>query len=78
MELGVSDTVTVATGAGVTVIVALPLFPSLVAMMLVVPTAFAVTTPDASTVAMAVLPELQTTVRPVSGLLFESSVVAVA
>jgi hypothetical protein len=38
-------TVTEATGACVTVSVALPLFPSLIAMMLAVPTATAVTAP---------------------------------
>jgi hypothetical protein len=37
--------VIVATGAGVTVIVALPLFPSLVAVMLAVPTVTPLTTP---------------------------------
>jgi hypothetical protein len=65
IELAASDTVTVATGACVMVIVALPLFPSLVAVMLAVPTATAVTTPWASTVATVVLPELQVIVRPV-------------
>jgi hypothetical protein len=40
-----AETVTVATGAGVTVIVALPLFPSLVAVILAAPSATAVTTP---------------------------------
>jgi hypothetical protein len=45
IELAASATVTVATGAGVTVIGALPVFPSLVATMFAVPTAIAVTTP---------------------------------
>ena len=45
IEVAAKDTVTVATGACVTVIVALPLLPSLVAVMLAVPTAIAVTTP---------------------------------
>jgi hypothetical protein len=70
--------VMVATGASVTVIVALPLFPSLVAVMLAVPTETAVTAPSAEIVAMAVLPELHVTARPVSVAPFASSVVAVA
>jgi hypothetical protein len=45
MELAASDTVIVATGACVTVIVALPLFPSLVAVILAAPTAIPVTIP---------------------------------
>jgi hypothetical protein len=73
-----AETVTAATGAGVTVIVAFPLFPSLVALILAVPSATAVTTPWASTVATAVLFEAQVIVRPVSVLPLASSVVAVA
>jgi len=45
IELDASDTVIVATGACVTVIVALPVFPSLAAVMLAVPTATPATTP---------------------------------
>jgi hypothetical protein len=71
-------TVTVATGAAVTVIVALPLCPSLVAVMLVDPTATGVTTPCASTVATAVLAELQVITRPVSTFPFASRVMAAA
>src|SRR4051812_7147964 len=68
----------VATGGGVTVMVALPVLPSLVAMMFAVPTATAVTIPWASTVATAVLAELHVTTRPVSVLPLASRVVAVA
>jgi hypothetical protein len=67
-----------ATGACVTVTVALPVFPSLVAMMFAVPTATAVTTPAEDTVATVVLSELHVTARPVSVAPFASSVVAVA
>jgi hypothetical protein len=78
IELAARDTVIVATGAGVTVIAAFPLFPSLVAVMLAAPTATAVTMPCASTVATALLLELQVTARPVSVRPFASRVVAVA
>ena len=71
-------TVTVATGAGVTVRAALPVFPSLVAMMLAVPGLTAVTSPVDETVAIPVLSELQVMTRPVKGWPLESSVVAVA
>jgi hypothetical protein len=57
---------------------ALPLCPSLVAVMLAVPTAIAVTRPDAETVANAMLSELHVITRPVRMLLFASRVVAVA
>jgi hypothetical protein len=62
----------------VTVIVALPVFPSLVAKMSAVPTAIAVTTPSDETVATAELFELHVTGRPASVFPFASSVVAVA
>jgi len=79
IELAASDTVTLATGAWVTVIVALPVFPSLVATMLAVPTLIAVTRPVVGeTVATLVLSEFHVTTRPVSVLPFASSVVAVA
>ena len=71
-------TVTVATGAGVTVRGALPTCPSLVAVMLAVPALTAVTRPVVGeTVATAVLSELQVIVRPVSARLWASSRVAV-
>jgi hypothetical protein len=75
------ETLTEATGTGAvdeTVIVALPLRPSLVAVISADPTATAVTTPAADTVAAALLLELQVTARPVRTLLLASRVVAVA
>jgi hypothetical protein len=74
----VSETETEATGTRVTVIVALPLLPSLVAVIVAVPVLTAVTTPVLETVATAVLSELQATARPANTLLFASSVVAAA
>jgi hypothetical protein len=72
-------TVTVATGAGVTVRAALPVFASLVATMFAVPGLAAVTRPvEEFTVATAVLSELHVIVRPVSARPLESSGVAVA
>jgi hypothetical protein len=73
-------TVTVATGAGngVTEIAAVPDFPSLVAVIVAVPVATAVTSPFASTVADAVLLEAHVIVRPVRTLLLESVVDAVS
>src|SRR6266571_4926413 len=73
-------TVTDATGAGaggaVTVIAAVPLLPSLVAVIVAAPALTPVTRPLADTVATAVLPLDQLTVRPVSGLPFASFGVA--
>jgi len=69
-------TVTDPTGTGVTVTVAVPLFPSLVAVIVAVPAATPVTTPLADTVATVVALELHVTVRPVSTLPFASFVVA--
>jgi hypothetical protein len=77
IELGARDTVTDATGASVTVIDDVPTFPSLVAVIVVLPAPIAVTRPFASTVAAAVLVEPQTIVRPVSTLPFASVVCAV-
>jgi hypothetical protein len=71
-------TATVATGTGVTVSVALPLFPSLVAVIVAVPGATELTTPALDTVATTVLSELQSIVRPVRTPPFASRVVAVA
>lgn len=59
-------TVTDPTGTASTVIVAVPLFPSLVAVITALPRATPVTTPLAETVATAGALELQVTVRPVS------------
>ena len=70
-----------ATGTGggaATVSVALPLLLSLVAIICAEPTATALTTPDALTVATPVLLDVQAMLRPASTLLFASRVVAVA
>jgi hypothetical protein len=61
----------------VTVIVAPPLIPSLVAVIVAVPVAKAVTSPPLVTVATRVLSELQLTARPVSRSLLAARVVAV-
>jgi len=73
-----ADRVTLATGAGLTVSVALPVFPSLIAMICTDPGATAVTLPVVDTVATALLPELHVTLRPFSIDPVESRVVAVA
>jgi|SRR5688500_2113333 len=84
MEAELSATATLATAAGGgggeegTVSAALPLRPSLVAVICTVPTATAVTRPDPETVATAELLELQLTARPVRTALLASRVVAVA
>ena len=75
-EAGV--TVTVLTGASVTVIEDVPVFVSLVAVIVVAPAATAVTRPFASTVAAAGLLEVHVTTRPVSTLLAASRSVAVS
>jgi hypothetical protein len=72
------DTLTEATGIGVTVSVALPVWPPLAAMMWAVPTASAVTVPLLDTVATAVLSEVHVTVRPVNTLLAASRSIALA
>jgi len=70
-------TSTVATGLFVTVTVALPLCPSLVAVIVADPAAFAVTSPLALTVATTVLLLAHVTTRPASGAPLESRGVAV-
>jgi len=70
------DTLTLATGIGVTVIVDVPVFPSLVAVMTAEPTVEAVTNPVEETLATPGLSDAHATVRPVRGLLFTSLVVA--
>lgn len=70
-------TVTDAAGALLTVTDAVPLTPSLVAVIVAVPLETPVTTPLAFTVAAAVLLLLQPTIRPVSVLPDASRVVAV-
>ena len=73
------EAVTVATGTCVTVSVAEPAMPSLVAVMFAVPAATALTAPElALTVATAVFELLQTITRPVSTLFAASRVTAVA
>src|SRR6266566_1508887 len=69
-------TVTEATGTFATVTVAVPLFPSLVAVIVAEPAAFAVTNPVALTVATVVLLLAQLMTRPVNTLPAESFVVA--
>src|SRR5919197_5984390 len=71
-------TVTDATGTGATVIAAVPLWPSLVAVIVAVPAATPVTSPLAFTVATDVLLDDQVTVRPVRALPAESFGVAVS
>src|SRR6266852_8498415 len=63
----VGVTLTDATGTGVTVIVADPLWPSLVAVTVAVPAATAVTRPVALTVATAGSALVQVTTRSMSG-----------
>jgi hypothetical protein len=72
IEFGVSDTVTEATGTGITVIEDVPVFPSLVAVMLALPTETAVTSPAPSTVAIAGLLEVHATMRSDTPVLFAS------
>src|ERR1041385_494002 len=71
-------TLTDATGTFATVMLAVPLFPSLVAVMVAVPATFPVTSPLELTVATDVLLLAQVTLRPLSGLPFESFGVAVS
>jgi hypothetical protein len=73
------DTDTDATGAGagaVTVIAAEAICPSLDAVMVALPAATAVTSPELETVAIPVCEELQLITRPVSTFLAESYVTA--
>src|SRR5256712_1940061 len=71
-------TVTDATGRCTTVMAALPLCPSLVAVIVAAPTTTPVTSPLEPTVAAAALLDAPVTVRPVSGLPFASFGVAVS
>jgi len=75
------ETVTVATGTGaaaLTVIGALPVLVSLVAVIVALPGPAAVTNPSAETALTAVLLEIHVIGRPVRTLLLASYVVAVA
>jgi hypothetical protein len=76
IELAGGATVTVATGGGVTVTTDVPDFPSLVAVIVVVPAATPVTTPLADTVAAAVLLDVHTTTRFVTTVPLTSFTVA--
>jgi hypothetical protein len=81
LTLGVEgETLTEATGTvtAVTLTEAVPLFPSLVAVIVAEPAATPVTTPLDETVATPVLELDHVTVRPVNTLLFASRVVAVS
>src|ERR1019366_9134556 len=71
-------TVTVANGIGLTVMVAVPVFVSLVAVIVAVPRATAVTSPLALTVALVASDVPHVTVRPESVLPLASSVAAVS
>ena len=72
------ETVTVAAGGAVTVIEAVPDCPSLVAVIVALPGATAVTTPDEETVATELALLDQVTGRPVSTFPFASCVVALS
>ena len=72
-----SVTTTALTGTGDTVTAAVALCPSLVAVMVAVPGATAVTRPLADTVATPVADEVQLTARPVSTSLLAARVTAV-
>jgi hypothetical protein len=63
---------------GVTVTEAVPLFPSLVAVICAKPGVTAVTSPFGETIATFVLSDDQVTMRPLSALLLASIVVAVS
>src|SRR5436853_637675 len=78
VSCSVRPTVTVATVTSVTVTHAVPLCPSLVAVMVAVPVAIPVTSPLPSTVATAVLLLDQVTTRPESAVPFASFGVAVS
>src|SRR5207244_1893268 len=74
----VGVTLTVATGTCVTVMLDVPFWPSLVAVIIADPAALALTIPEPLTVASVVLFEAHVTTRPVSGLPFASLGVAVS
>ena len=78
-ELSVTSTDATGTGVGAfTASCALPEIPPLVAVMVALPAANAVTSPDAETVASAVLSELHVMTRPSSTPPLASRVIAVA
>lgn len=63
-------------GAAATVTDDVPVLPSLVAVMVVVPTASPVTSPEPDTLPATGVPELHEIARPVRTLLFASRVTA--
>jgi hypothetical protein len=65
-ELGDTVRLVIAAGAGSTVIVAVPMIPSIVAVIVAVPGAMPVTSPLVLTMAAAAFKVAQLTVRPVS------------
>jgi hypothetical protein len=73
-----AESVTAVTGATVTVIEDVPIFPSLVAVIVAPPGLTAVTRPFPSTVATVTSLELHVTRRPVSALPFASFVTALS
>jgi hypothetical protein len=76
-DAGETDTVATGAGAGaLTVVAAVPVFVSLVAVIVALPAATAVTSPDVETRLTEELLELQVTTRPVSTFLFASRVTA--
>jgi hypothetical protein len=78
IEAGTKATVTDATGAAVTVIEDVPLTPSLIAVMVALPTANALTRPVAETLAIDGALEVQVVVLSVSVLLLASVSVAMS
>jgi hypothetical protein len=74
--VGASETVTSATGTGTTVIEDVPVFPSLVAVIVALPSAREVTRPLAETVAIDGALDDHVTVRPLRTLLLASLVSA--
>src|SRR5438132_271490 len=79
MFAALGDTVTAATGATVTVTVAVPLWPSLVAVIVTgPPAATPLTSPLPFTVAIVLSLDCQVMTRPVNGLPFASRGVAVS
>ena len=77
-EVGASEALTLATGTAVTVSPPVPLRPSLVAVIVALPTASAVTRPLLFTVATDVFELLHAIARPVSTVFTASRVTAVA
>jgi len=76
-DAGETDTVATGAGAGaLTVIAAVPVFVSLDAVMVALPAAMALTSPDDVTVLTAELLDFQVITRPVSTLLLASRATA--